>query len=119
MPKIMKQRRQANEALVLIRELEHIAEQPCYVEDPKRVVEPSVESAGVHHVRHCKLPNASKSLKRWSFNDFSFVARQTNEAMYRISYSSLFAHGSKHFCKSSFEQYTRFPCGEQIANLRG
>jgi hypothetical protein len=63
---------------------------------------------GVHHVRHGKLAYAPEPLKHRSLNDFGLVARQTNEAMYRVPYLSLFTHGSEHFGKRSCEQYSEF-----------
>jgi hypothetical protein len=72
------------------------------MENSEGMIEPSVESTWLDHVRHRKLANTPQPLKDGRLNDIRFVARQPNEAMYRITYSSLFAHGSKHFVASSF-----------------
>lgn len=61
------------------------------------MIEPSVKSTRVNHVRHRKLANAAEPLERWRLNNLSLVTRQANKAMYRVPYSSLFAHGFKTF----------------------
>lgn len=74
MSQIVEKRRQSDKSFVFVRESEHVAKQPGDVENPERVVEPGVESAGIDQVRHRQLANTSKPLKCGSFYDLGFVA---------------------------------------------
>lgn len=82
------------------------------------MVESCVESARVYQVCHRKLANATETLKYGCFNDVRFVPGQTDETVNWVSYSSLFAHCSKHFMQSTFAQYARFREGRTQDEIR-
>ena len=44
------------------------------MENAKSVVKASMKSTWIHHIRHCELPDPTKTLKHSSFHDLRFVA---------------------------------------------
>lgn len=97
MTEVVDERGKLDQTFVLVGKLENVTEQARYVKYAERVVEASVESAGVYHVRHSELADAAEPLKHRGFDNIGFIARQTNKAVNGISEPSLFAHGSKRF----------------------
>ena len=99
---------QFDQSSILVRERENIAQQAGYVEDAERVIESCVKSAGIDHVRHCKLANAPETLKYRGFKDIGLVSRQPDESVDWITYSSFLAHTLKHFPLATFDSIHDF-----------
>src|SRR5579863_1889303 len=91
MPKIVNERCQFHQSLILIREPENVAKQAGDMEHAKRMVEPGMKRAGIHQVRHRKLANAPETLEHSGFHDVGLAAGETDESVDWISNSSLFA----------------------------